>query len=58
MGGYINTCSYVAAPRCVPPHLKAATNGLLAIAYQTSHCTGLVLGILVVHLVFGGLSPI
>lgn len=58
LGGYVNTCSYVLAPACVEPHLKATANGVLAITYQTAHCTGLVLATIITAALFGGIAPI
>ena len=55
IGGMVNTCSYVVAPTLVEPHHKAAANGLLAITYQTAHCSGLVAAIAIAAAVFGGL---
>ncbi|KAK9906401.1 hypothetical protein WJX75_001248 [Coccomyxa subellipsoidea] len=58
LGGYVNTCSYVLAPACVDPHLKATANGVLAITYQTAHCTGLILATIIAAVLFGGIAPI
>ena len=55
IGGMVNTCSYMVAPTCCEPHHKAAANGLLAIAYQTAHCTGLVAATVISATVFGSL---
>ena len=55
IGGMVNTCAYVVAPRLVEPHHTAAANGLLAITYQTAHCTGLVAATAISAAVFGSL---
>lgn len=55
IGGIVNTCCYVVAPTCVEPHHKAAANGLLAIFYQSAHCTGLIAATAISGLVFGSL---
>ena len=58
LGGYVNTACYMVAPSCVDVHHKAAANGLLAITYQTAHCTGLVVATVIAATLFGGFSPI
>ena len=58
LGGYVNTACYMVAPSCVEVHHKAAANGLLAITYQTAHCTGLIVATVIAATLFGGFSPI
>lgn len=55
IGGLVNTCAYMLAPTLVDPHHKAAANGLLAITYQSAHCTGLVAATAIMAAVFGSL---
>ena len=44
--GYCNTCAYSIAPQLVDGAHKATANGLLALAYQVSHCSGLAIALL------------
>ena len=50
--GYLNTCSYIVAPLVVAPQHKATANGLLAIVYQSAHCFGLVLAVVLEAVLF------
>ena len=58
LGGFVNTSSYMVAPSCVAAHHKAAANGLLAITYQSAHCTGLIVATVVAAALFGGFGPL
>ncbi|KAL4440645.1 hypothetical protein ABPG77_000354 [Micractinium sp. CCAP 211/92] len=53
LGGYINTMANMMAPRLVPPQLKGAAAGAMAIAYQVAHFVGLAAATLLVYLMFG-----
>lgn len=53
--GYVNTTCNITAPKLVKPTLKAGAAGLMAIVFQVSHFTGLVLAIGVSFALFGGL---
>ena len=46
VAGFLNTCCYIVAPLVVAPQHKATANGLLAITYQTAHCFGLVIAVI------------
>lgn len=53
--GYVNTTCNITAPKLVKPTLKAGAAGLMAIVFQVSHFTGLVLAVGVSFALFGGL---
>ncbi|KAL4457583.1 hypothetical protein ABPG75_012448 [Micractinium tetrahymenae] len=53
LGGYINTMANMMAPRLVPPQLKGAAAGAMAIAYQAAHFVGLSVATLLVYLMYG-----
>lgn len=57
MGGYINTMSNVLAPKMVPPQLKSAAAGLMAIAFQVAHFLGLAVATLAALLMYGHVGP-
>jgi hypothetical protein len=51
--GYINTAANMCAPRMVPPQLKSAAAGLMALCYQTGHVVALALATTLAALLFG-----
>jgi predicted MFS family arabinose efflux permease len=57
LGGYINTMANVLAPKLVPPQLKSAAAGNMAIAYQLAHFLGLGIATMVALLMYGSIAP-
>ena len=53
--GYLNTSTFIAAPKLVAPKQKSQAAGLMAVAYQTSHCAGLGMAVLLSYVLFDGL---
>ena len=52
--GYCNTCAYSIAPRLVDAPQKATANGMLALAYQISHCSGLIIALVLEAALYHG----
>jgi predicted MFS family arabinose efflux permease len=51
--GYVNTGANMCAPRMVPPQLKSAAAGLMALCYQAGHVAALTLATALAALLFG-----
>ena len=43
LSGYLNTCSYLLAPKMVPANQKARASGIMTVAFQLSCFTALIL---------------
>ncbi len=41
LSGYLNTCSYLLAPKLVPHNQKARASGIMTVAFQSSCFAGL-----------------
>ncbi|KAK9842795.1 hypothetical protein WJX74_002523 [Apatococcus lobatus] len=53
--GYLNTSTFITAPKLVAPKQKSQAAGLMAVSYQTSHCAGLGMAVLLSYVLFDGL---
>ena len=54
LSGYLNTCSYLLAPKLVPANQKARASGIMTVAFQSSCFSGLILAAFVQHWVTTG----
>ncbi|KAK9865209.1 hypothetical protein WJX84_011196 [Apatococcus fuscideae] len=53
--GYLNTSTFITAPKLVSPKQKSQAAGLMAVSYQSSHCAGLGMAVLLSYVLFDGL---